>query len=142
MSDKSQVVSGNSPASASTAVLGQFSGLAAFKAGVFIATLTGATGGALDVYLQVYDRAADKWFDYAHFPQKAEGSAVTTVAIPVSREYQRVASRAIGSDATPALAVDTCVGGDFGDVVRVLCVAGVGTSAGAAQTVRFRATQP
>lgn len=142
MSDKSQVVAGTSPASASTVVLGQFSGLAAFRSGVFIATLLGATGGNLDVYLQAYDTAAGKWFDYAHFPQKVAGSAVTTVAIPVTRDYQRVASVAIGADASPALAADTCVGGDFGDVVRVVCVAGAGTSAGAAQTVRWRGTHP
>lgn len=134
-----QTVTATSPATPSTATLGTFSGLARYTSGTFVATLTGATGGNLDVYLQVWDGA--NWIDYAHFPQKTAGSGATIVALPVTRNYQRVATVATGVD-TPALAADVCLGGDFGDVVRVRAVAGAATSAGASQTVRFFATQP
>jgi len=44
---------------------------------------------------------------------------------------------AIGKDLVPALAVNTVVGGQFGRKMRLLFVAGAGTSAGASQTVRL-----
>lgn len=134
-----QTVTATSPAEATSSTLGTFSGLSRYTSGTFVATLTGATGGTLDVYLQVWDGA--NWIDYAHFPQKAGGSAATIVALPVTRHYQRVATVATGVD-TPALAADVCIGGDFGDAVRVRAVAGSGTSAGASQVVKFFATQP
>jgi len=104
---------------------------------LIVASLTGATGGALDVYLQVTDDGGTTWWDYAHFAQKTAGSALTHHMFAVSRSQQVLTITAIGKDLTPALAVNTVVGGQFGRKMRLLFVAGAGTSAGASQTVRL-----
>lgn len=104
---------------------------------MIIASLTGATGGPLDVYLQVTPDGGTTWFDYAHFPQKAAASALTHHAVSVSRSEQLLTPTAIGSNLTPALAVNTVVGGEFGFKMRMLFVAGALTTAGASQTIRF-----
>jgi len=100
------------------------------------ATLTGATGGTLDVYLQTSVDGTE-WRDYAHFAQLADGAAVATYGFSVSRSGQQTSITAIGKDLTPALAANSVLGGDFGNQMRALYVAGAGTSAGAAQVIRI-----
>lgn len=135
----SQTVTGTSPSAASTAVLGTFRGLTRWDAFTVVAELQGATGGTLNVYLQ-RKVADDVWSDWVSFTQLAGGAAAVKYAVcPALDNTIRVVGG--GSDATPApvLAAGTCVGGHPGDTVRVVLVAGVGTSAGTTQTVRIYA---
>lgn len=136
------VFSDTSPAAAGTAVSASKAGaLQRFGALTIIATLTGATGGTLDVYLQVSPDAGVTWYDYAHFAQLADGAAAITKVITVSRAGQQTGIPTVGTDLSPALAANAVVGGDFGDTMRVLFVAGAGTSAGAVQTIKVIGTR-
>lgn len=136
------VFSDTSPAAAGTAVSASKAGaLQRFGALTIIATLTGATGGTLDVYLQVSPDAGVTWYDYAHFAQLAAGAAAITKVITVSRAGQQTGIPTVGTDLSPALAANAVVGGDFGDMMRVLLVAGASTSAGAVQTIKVIGTR-
>lgn len=136
------VFSDTSPAAADTAVSASKAGaLQRFGALTIIATLTGATGGTLDVYLQVSPDAGVTWYDYAHFAQLAAGAAAITKVITVSRAGQQTGIPTVGTGLSPALAANAVVGGDFGDMMRVLFVAGAGTSAGAVQTIKVIGTR-
>lgn len=136
------VFSDTSPAAAGTAVSASKAGaLQRFGALTIIATLTGATGGTLDVYLQVSPDAGTSWYDYAHYAQISGSAAAVTKVITVSRHAQQTSITTIGTDLTPALAANSVVGGDFGDMMRVLFVAGAGTSAGAVQTIKVIGTR-
>lgn len=137
---------GTSPDSASTAVLAASAGYPAKLVGLekfshleVIADLVGAAGGTLDVYLQTSHDGL-RWNDYAHFAQLADGAAAVTKAFAVSRTGQQLSITTIGKDNTPALAANAVLGGEFGDELRVLCVAGAGTSAGATLTILVNAT--
>ena len=103
------------------------------------ATLTGVTGGTLDIYLQTSVDGSE-WVDYAHFAQIAAAAAAATYGFTVSRNGQQTSILALGINSTPALAANTVVGGDFGNQMRALYVSGVGTSAGAAQVIRITGT--
>jgi hypothetical protein len=100
------------------------------------ASLVGVTGGTLDVYLQS-KIAYNLWADWAHFPQlAAAAAAVKYAASPIGT--LPIVAVGVGTDAAPgvALAANSCLGGHPGDIVRAIFVSGVGTSAGAAQTIR------
>lgn len=100
------------------------------------ATLQGATGGALDVYLQVsYDNGAS-WSDYCHFATVAAGAAAATFGVSVTRSNGS-ALAVVGKNTSPALAAGTCRDGEWGGRARLLFVAGTDTTAGAQQTVRL-----
>lgn len=135
----SQSITATSPSAASTAVLGTFHGLTRWDAFTVVAELQGATGGTLNIYLQrkITD---DVWSDWVSFAQLAGGAAAVKYAVCPALGNTILAVGA-GSDATPApaLAAGNCVGGHPGDAVRVVAVAGVGTSAGTSQTVRIQA---
>jgi hypothetical protein len=126
-----------SPAVASTAVsAGTITGLARYDWITVEADLQGATGGTLDVYVQ-RKLATNLWRDWIHFTQLAAGGA----AVKYSAQPQPDTAIIVvggGTDAAPgvALAANTSVGGHPGDTLRLVFVAGAGTSAGAAQTVR------
>lgn len=124
-------ISETSPATASTAASSRtISGLRNYDWFKVIAELQGATGGTLDVYIQ--GLLADTYYDWAHFAQIADGGAATIQVV----EPQPVnGAVTIGSGTSPALAANTFVGGYPADKVRLLFVAGAGTSAGAVQTV-------
>jgi hypothetical protein len=130
-----------SPAAASTVVspVLTLDRLDHFEQAMIVAVLTGGTGGTLDVYLQFFD--GYDWVDYLHFAQLTAGAAAVVKAIPITRTSQRLAPVTVGRNATPALAADTCLGGDFGDKFRAVFVAGVSTSAGAAQVIRVVGTK-
>lgn len=101
------------------------------------ASLQGATGGTLDVYLQVsYDQGVS-WTDFAHFTQLAAGAAAIKYAFTSVRHVGDGAIVVPGKDASPTLAVNTVRAGDWGSLVRVLFVAGAGTTLGATQTIKF-----
>ena len=132
---------GTSPAAASTAASTTITGLEAFKSLTFYCVLTGATGGTLDIYIQWSPDLGTTWVDYAHFAQLADGAAAIKRFFSVSRYGQQTTVTAVGSGTTAspgvALAANTVLGGDFGDRLRVVYVAGGGTSAGAAQIINF-----
>jgi hypothetical protein len=125
-----------SPATAITAVGDVIlTDLEGYRSLVVEAVLQGATGGTLDVYLQVtYDGGAT-WTDYAHFAQLAAGAAAIRHKFAVCRDVEKLTIVTPGKGTSPTLTVNTVVGGDWGSAMRMLFVAGASTSAGAAQTV-------
>jgi len=126
-----------SPAAASTVVqTGTWDDLEEYDWFTLIGILTGATGGTLDVYLQS-EIKSDVWVDWVHFPQKAAASAETRTAIDCRMSESAMATTGGGSTAAPgvALAASKVAFSHPGGKVRVVTVAGVGTSAGAAQTL-------
>jgi hypothetical protein len=128
-------LSSTSPASASTAVGATVTGLGAFRSLDVFATLTGATGGVLDVYLQTSPDGGTTWVDYAHYVQIAAADGAANKRFLVTNGGQQTTVTTVGTGTTPALAANTVLGGDFGDRMRVVYVAGASTSAGAAQTI-------
>lgn len=112
-----------------------------FDAGTIVAELVGATGGTLDIYLQQYDASDGTWYDYLHFAQLASGAAAIIKSIPITRTSQRTATVTIGKNNAPALALDTCIGGDFGDRLRAWYVPGATTTVGAAIKIKFIGTK-
>lgn len=140
MSQKLWTISGTSPAAAGTAQLGTAAtGVSEYREVTVFANLIGATGGTLDVYIQ---RRVDKdvWRDWCHFAQLASGaSAVVTTVAPSLVATGAAVVVGTGTDATPApaLAAATFLGGHPGDHIRVVCVAGASTSAGAAIAIRI-----
>jgi len=139
MSTKRLRIQDTSPAAASTVIGSSVDGLDQFESIIILATLTGATGGVLDVYLQVrtkgVDSQADDWVDYAHFTQVGAGAGAITRLWSVSRTGQVTSIATVGRNATPALAANTILGGEFGSEMRAVYVAGASTSAGATQTI-------
>lgn len=128
-----------SPASATTAVGTTLPGFGDFDSFLCLATLQGATGGTLDVYLQISPDGGTTWIDFVHFAQLAASAAQVNKTFSVTRSVQQLALQSVGTGISPALAANTVLGGNFGDRIRTLYVAGVGTSAGATQTVTFYA---
>lgn len=129
-------ISATSPAAASTG-LGTantpLSKLDDCDALILLASLVGATGGTLDVYLQ--HLVGDQWVDYIHFAQLADGASAVKKYISVSKFAQVVSQPSVGVSTSPALGANTIVGGPFGSEMRLLFTAGAGTSAGAAISV-------
>lgn len=142
MSDGTRrVITGTSPASATTAVIGNVAGgLQVYDSLQFIATIQGGTGGTLDLYIQSSVDGTN-WYDYAHFAQLAAGAAAITRYFSVTRHAQVTTLTAIGSGTSPALAANTVLGGDFGTQLRLLAVTGASTSAGATQTIIINGTR-
>ena len=135
-----------SPAAASTVAGGDIvEGLRSFQSIDLFATLQGAGGGTLDVYVQsrvTSNAGVDSWYDVAHFPQLAAGAPAVIYRLPLSRYGDAVAPVVIGTALVPILAVNTAVPGDFGDALRLVYVAGGGTNAGAVQSVQVCGTVP
>ena len=98
------------------------------------ATLRGGTGGPLDVYIQSSPDQGVTWTDLIHFPQQAAGAGPTTYRAAPNRWAG--ATTTVGKDLTPSLAANTVAAGGPADRLRVLYVAGSGTTAGAVQTIR------
>lgn len=100
------------------------------------AALAGGTGGTLDVYLQ-RKLATNEWVDWIHFPQLAAGATKKYTLAITDGGGALIAEVGGGSDGTPgvALAANTAVNVMPGDDVRIVFVAGDGTSAGAAQKI-------
>lgn len=133
-------LSGTSPATATTAVGKAVCGLHKHDAIRVDATLTGATGGALDVYLQTSHDEGVSWNDFAHYAQLAAAAGVATYSFTAARSAPGTSIVVTGRDTTPALAANAVLGGEFGDRIRVLFVGGAGTSVGAAQVIYVSGT--
>jgi len=141
---RTELITGTSPATAVTAVVGSvLHGLSQYDWFTFDASVIGGTGGTVDVTLQRKIQnlsdgtAVDLWVDWMHFPQVA---AATTTKFSVqsgaSTTIQTVGSQAASPGTTAAtLAANTYVGGHPGNELRMLVTAGAGTSVGAAQKI-------
>lgn len=132
-------VTGSGPATATTAVIGSAEGfsVADFDSMAVECAVQGGTGGTLDLYFQIMPYEGTVWTDYAHLAQLADAAAATRVRFTVARDGQALTITTVGTALTPALAANTVLGGDFGSRMRIVATAGVGTSAGTAQTFRF-----
>jgi hypothetical protein len=124
-----------SPASATTVAQTPVTGLGPYRSMVVFANIQGGTGGTLDIYIQFSPDGGTTWVDYAHFAQLAAGAAAITRAFAVSKSGQQTTLQTVGTGTSPALAASTIIGGDWGDRLRVVAVAGTSTSAGAAQVI-------
>lgn len=136
------ILSLTSPSSASTTTPanGVITGVGTFTNMSVVATLTGATGGTLDVYIQASHDCVT-YFDYAHYAQITAAASAVTKFWAVTKETQQTTPTTVGTGTAVALTANTVVGGDYGNCLRVVFVAGSGTSAGAAQTLSFYFTR-
>ena len=98
-------------------------------------TTLGATGGTLDIYIQNSPDDGISWNDWAHPLQIAAAAGAASFDVPM---FTRTSFQAvtIGTGLTPALAAGAGVGSHPGDRMRVVFVAGAGTTAGAVQTIK------
>lgn len=146
MRPKIVTIAENSPDSGAANVpsVAYVGGLSYFDAISIVATIQGATGDTLDVYLQTsyelnpdwpVDHPGRMWYDYAHFQQLADGASPITVALHVNRSTSVTAETTIGTGLSPALGVSTIMGGAWGDMLRILFVPGASTTAGSEQVL-------
>lgn len=142
MSQYVTLFTGTTAAAAGTNVLATVKNgpLALGKSMTVYASLIGATGGTLDLYLQFSPDGGTTWVDYAHFGQLAAGASAIMKAFSVSRAGQQTTLTTVGAGTSPALGAGTVLGGDWGDQLRVLAVSGAGTTAGAAISILAVAT--
>jgi hypothetical protein len=101
------------------------------------AELVGATGGTLDVFLQVSPDEGANFYDAIHFPQLAAGGAAVIYRATLAYAQQNTTATqgapiVIGKNLTPLLAVNTVVPGEGFNRARLVFKSGAGTSAGAA----------
>lgn len=144
MSDGNFTISGTSPAAPGTAAVGSaVTDLDLYEALTVVATLQGATGGTLDVYLQTNPSGdGSTWVDYAHFAQLAAAAPQSVKTFSVSLDAQNLTPTTVGTNLTPALAASTVVGGPWGRQMRCVCVAGASTSAGAPISISILGQYP
>jgi hypothetical protein len=103
-----------------------------------IAEITGATGGTLNVYLQGTSDGGTSWYDMIAWPQAAAGAAAKYYKSPLSLATTTSVPIQVGKNLVPALTgTVTVVNGAWTDRVRLIFVAGSGTSAGAVVVVRL-----
>lgn len=126
-------ISDTTPAAASTVAGDEIGGFDEYDWIRIDADLVGATGGALDVYLQRLIKPG-AWSDYIHFAQLASGAvAIRYSAIGSHGLSTTITTSNISAQSPPtvSLAAATFLGGHPGKVLRAVYVAGAGTSAGA-----------
>ena len=126
-----------SRASAGTTAGTAVTDLGGYRSMTIYAALTGATGGTLDIYLQVSPDGGATWVDYAHFAQFASGATAIFRVWNVSRAAQQTSIATVGTGTSPALTANTIIGGEWTDMMRVVHVAGASTSAGTAQVIKL-----
>ena len=132
-------ITGDSPATATTAVIGSAEGfsVADFDSMAVECAVQGGTGGTLNLYLQIMPYEGTVWTDYAALAQLAGGASAAVVRFTVARDGQALTIATVGTALTPLLAAGTVIGGDFGSRMRIVAKSGAGTSAGNPQTFRF-----
>lgn len=131
-------ITATSPGSASTAVVATIFAGGILKAAdklVIDALLLGGTGGTLDVYLQ-RKTGTNAWLDWVHFPQVA-ALVAKKYTLTITGEGASIVEVGGGTDASPgvALAANTAVNVIPGGDVRIVFVAGAGTTLGSSNTV-------
>lgn len=129
-----QTITATSPSDGTAAATGYVK-VDRFGAVRIVGILQGATGDTLDVYLQASWDNGTTWFDIGHFAQLAAAAASTTKTVTYAREQQNTTAVTIGSGASPALAANTFLGGEFGALIRAYFVPGASTTEGKAQTI-------
>jgi hypothetical protein len=104
-----------------------------------VAELMGATGGTLNVYLQNSGDQGLTWFDMIAWPTIAAGASVVYYSSPLSQSTTTTTTTIVGKGALPALVPGSVVNGAFSSRLRLVMVAGSGTTAGASVIVRLAA---
>lgn len=120
-----------------------YTGLDDYGAVLLDCLVRGATGGTLDIYFQSSIKGG-RWYDVAHLPQLAAGAALVRYAFSISRARGGGSATPLvvnPADDTPTLAANTVLTFTLGDALRMVYVAGVGTSLGAAQVIDGAAYQ-
>jgi len=107
-----------------------------YEGAELIAELVGATGGTLDVYVQLSPDSGNNFYDVIHFPQLSAGASAVIYQSPLSTATNTATPIVVGKNLVPALAANTVVNGAFTDRLRLVMKAGSGTSAGAQVVVR------
>ena len=130
------LLTGTSKTSAGTTILQTAGGFSKWDFLVVDALLVGATGGTLDLYLQkkITYSTDDVWLDWVHFAQLTDGAAAvryTCASVENSTSIVTTGSTVLAGTGTPALAAGAMTPGHPGDSLRLMGVAGSGTSAGA-----------
>lgn len=93
-------------------------------------------GGALDLYVQTSPDDGAHWFDQIHFASFSSGTGGVQVAtLSAISQPASAAPVAVGTGLAPALVADTVVQGMGFNRLRLLMVAGSGTTAGTSVTV-------
>lgn len=135
--EAAQTITVTSPGAPGTVVSSSFKGDMLRRADMLIidAALLGGTGGTLDVYLQ-RKLATNEWVDWVHFPQLAAG-ATKKYSVAVTGKQATIVDVGGGTDASPGvtLAANTVVDVIPGDDVRIVFVAGGGTTLGASNKI-------
>jgi hypothetical protein len=106
------------------------------------ASLIGATGGTLDVSLEVSPDVGSSWYELVHFPQLANGAAAVYYSAPISLATATTTPVVVGKGTVTALSANKVVSGAWGDRMRVLMTAGSGTSVGAAVFIQIVGQRP
>jgi hypothetical protein len=127
--------SASSPNSASTVAQTPITGLGIYRSCQIYAAIQGATGGTLDIYIQTSPDGGTTWTDYGHFTQLAAAASQIFRMVAFSKAGQQLTALTVGTGTSPALAANTFMGGDWGDRMRIVYVAGAGTTLGATQTI-------
>jgi hypothetical protein len=108
----------------------------------FFATLIGATGGVLDVYVQTASGPAAPFVDIGHFPQLTAGQTpAVKYNAGISLTNTTLTPIVVGSALVPALAANNFVPFQWGDRFRLVFVAGASTTVGAAVSVQITASR-
>jgi hypothetical protein len=118
-------------------------GLDEFGSALIDCIVQGAVGGSLTIYFQSSVTKGKRWYDVAALPVLAAGAPTIRYEIALSRARGGGTSAAVvvnTLDDTPSL-VNSVLQFNFGDSLRMLFVAGAGTSAGALQTINATAMQ-
>lgn len=122
-----------SPAAAGTSNGTPTGDLSLVSVCAFYASVVGATGGTLDIYIQASIDGGTTYYDMAHLPQLAAGAAAIVYSFGVNRGGIGAAP-VVGGDGV--LAVNTIIPGSLGRLMRMKLVAGASTSAGAVLVVK------
>ncbi len=125
---------------------GAVSGLEMFDMLTFDVKIVGGTGGTTDVYLQklIADASGTNvWADFVHFTQVTTGA--TSVQTAATQDNQQATPAANwgtdGSAGTPALAANSIAPGYPGSTLRLVAVAGTGTTVAGSVTLYITGKQ-
>lgn len=132
LTDTSPDAAGNNDATAVTQ-----DGLEKYDWFTIDATLTQATGGVLDVYVQRYVPDLAEWRDWIRFTQLAAGSTVFRYTL--DSRAAATSFTTVGQGTGPVISAGVMTCSMPGPKVRLYFVAGASTSAGAAQKVLIQA---
>jgi hypothetical protein len=116
--------------------------MADYEAVDVIAELVGATGGTLDVYVQLSPDDGLNFYDFVHFAQLAAAASAVVYQAPISNATNTLAPTVVGKNLLPALSGSgtgnpAVVNGAFSDRMRLVMVAGTGTTKGASVVVKI-----